>query len=716
MVYDGNRQRIVLFGGCSTLTASFHQCSGSVLADTWEFYDNVWHRMAPQTVPQPRYHHMLGYDALNQKVVLFGGMQQNPGPILGDTWVWDGTNWSQGDVDHYAISGQVTDGSGNPISGVYVSDNVGHHIFTPGNGNYVLNPLLPGTYTVTPAKSGYSFSPPSLSVTVPPNATGQNFTATQLTYSIAGKVTDSSGNPLSGVNVSDNVGHNITTASNGNYVLNPLLPGTYTVTPAKSGYAFSPLTRTVTVPPDATGQDFTATPAPDLTVAYIEINQAVQDRQNSVALVAHKPTVVRAYADIGSQVTSVDHITATLKVRRGATVLDTIQGRGEITAHQNPKPERVYDSLNFFLLNTDYLTGTLDFEVTLNPAHVVPESNYTNNAKSQPGTFQEQRAVLIRYVPIHYAPPGYTGPMEPGRPYCPRRRVSQVDYPLAPSNVDYRPLQVITFTLPVNQGSNDSTLLAELGDLWQECNCDYVYGWLPPSVYSGNGLGQRPGHVAFGNDTDGRWRRTFAHELGHNLGSDHTQGQGGDAQAPDTLAADQEFGFNVSGQEVKYRRPDGGLLRDVMFAGEVEANAWVTPYFWRAAFTKFKAPAATMAAQTAGEYLLASGFILREGGGSLRPLFRTTRTSSPPSLQGSEYCLSQQDAVGQNLASDCFDVYFDADSGSNPPDTMPFHVAVPWISGTARVVLLHGTTVLDEQMVSTHSPTVQVLTPMAVAR
>jgi hypothetical protein len=153
----------------------------------------------------------------------------------------------------------VTDGNGNPISGVNVSDNVGHNITTASNGNYVLNPLLPGTYTVTPAKSGYTFSPPSISVTVPPNATGQNFTATQLTYSIAGKVTDGSGNPLSGVTVSDSVGHNITTASNGNYVLNPLLPGTYTVTLVKSGYAFSPASRTVRVPPDAAGQDFVGT-------------------------------------------------------------------------------------------------------------------------------------------------------------------------------------------------------------------------------------------------------------------------------------------------------------------------------------------------------------------------------------------------------------------------------------------------------------------------
>ena len=53
LVYDANRQRTVLFGGCSTL-ATTNTCSGSVLADTWEFYDNAWHRMAPQTVPQAR--------------------------------------------------------------------------------------------------------------------------------------------------------------------------------------------------------------------------------------------------------------------------------------------------------------------------------------------------------------------------------------------------------------------------------------------------------------------------------------------------------------------------------------------------------------------------------------------------------------------------------------------------------------------------------------
>ncbi len=75
------------------------------------------------------------------------------------------------------------------------------------------------------------------------------------TYSISGRVADSSGNPISGVTVSDNAGHT-TTGSDGRYTLSGLAAGTYTITPSKSGYAFSPASRQVTVPPDATGVDF----------------------------------------------------------------------------------------------------------------------------------------------------------------------------------------------------------------------------------------------------------------------------------------------------------------------------------------------------------------------------------------------------------------------------------------------------------------------------
>ncbi|MBL8115327.1 MAG: hypothetical protein JNK60_20765, partial [Acidobacteria bacterium] len=57
-----------------------------------------------------------------------------------------------------------------------------------GSNNYTLSNLAAGTYTVTPTKSGCTFTPASQSVTVGPNATGINFSAScpVTTYSIAG--------------------------------------------------------------------------------------------------------------------------------------------------------------------------------------------------------------------------------------------------------------------------------------------------------------------------------------------------------------------------------------------------------------------------------------------------------------------------------------------------------------------------------------------------
>jgi uncharacterized repeat protein (TIGR01451 family) len=63
-----------------------------------------------------------------------------------------------------------------------------------------LTGLADGSYTLTPAKSGYTFSPTSLSVTVAgANATGKNFTGTLQTPSVtlAKSVADTSGNPIS---------------------------------------------------------------------------------------------------------------------------------------------------------------------------------------------------------------------------------------------------------------------------------------------------------------------------------------------------------------------------------------------------------------------------------------------------------------------------------------------------------------------------------------
>ena len=79
--------------------------------------------------------------------------------------------------------------------------------------------------------------------------------------SISGRVADVNGDPFPGVRVSAD-SQQTTTDATGAYTITNLSAGTYTITPTLAGYAFYPPTRTVTLPPDAAGQDFTILPAP----------------------------------------------------------------------------------------------------------------------------------------------------------------------------------------------------------------------------------------------------------------------------------------------------------------------------------------------------------------------------------------------------------------------------------------------------------------------
>jgi len=63
----------------------------------------------------------------------------------------------------YSISGRVTGQNGNGISEVTVSAGVGGSAATDGGGYYTIMIPRAGTYTLTPSKSGYTFSPSRIS-------------------------------------------------------------------------------------------------------------------------------------------------------------------------------------------------------------------------------------------------------------------------------------------------------------------------------------------------------------------------------------------------------------------------------------------------------------------------------------------------------------------------------------------------------------------------
>ena len=115
---------------------------------------------------------------------------------------------------------------------------------TDVNGNYTFDGLQNGLYTVTPSKTGYSFTPASPQVTISNANATQNFTAASIppsTYSLSGQATYN-GSGLSGVTISltGAASNSKTTDVNGNYTFDGLQNGLYTVTPSKTGYSFTP--------------------------------------------------------------------------------------------------------------------------------------------------------------------------------------------------------------------------------------------------------------------------------------------------------------------------------------------------------------------------------------------------------------------------------------------------------------------------------------------
>jgi hypothetical protein len=124
-------------------------------------------------------------------------------------------------------------------------------------------PETPTPETPTPETPMPETPTPISDPTVTP--TGTPNPSPMPTSGISGRVTDSSGSPLAGVTIYDGAGNATTTDSDGFYTFSDPDAGSYTITPILTGYTFEPPTRTVSMPSDASGQDFTAiagTPAP----------------------------------------------------------------------------------------------------------------------------------------------------------------------------------------------------------------------------------------------------------------------------------------------------------------------------------------------------------------------------------------------------------------------------------------------------------------------
>lgn len=91
MVYDGARRNVMLFGGDHRIADGELDVA---LGDTWTWDGANWTQHSPVTAPSARDEYAVAYDAARQQVVLFGGIDgSNNSPR--DTWTWDGGAWTK---------------------------------------------------------------------------------------------------------------------------------------------------------------------------------------------------------------------------------------------------------------------------------------------------------------------------------------------------------------------------------------------------------------------------------------------------------------------------------------------------------------------------------------------------------------------------------------------------------------------------------------------
>jgi hypothetical protein len=89
MEFDPNLGQVVLFGG---------EVHGQSTAGMFAWDGSSWTELDPVTRPRSRHLAGLAYDSNRDALILFGGFDADgsgPGRLLGDTWAWDGTNWTK---------------------------------------------------------------------------------------------------------------------------------------------------------------------------------------------------------------------------------------------------------------------------------------------------------------------------------------------------------------------------------------------------------------------------------------------------------------------------------------------------------------------------------------------------------------------------------------------------------------------------------------------
>ena len=486
----------------------------------------------------------------------------------------------------------------------------------------------------------------------------------------------------------------------------------------------------------------------DLSIAGLEVVQSIQDLNNSVPLVAGKPTVVRIYADSG-MAPQVIGVPVDLTVYRDGAVLGT--KHATITA----RPVLDWDEVRTaeqgglaIRLDSEWLSGSVRLVVELNAQHTITELNFENNLVTHTLGFTERQPLHIGLAPIEYRPlPNVEPRMVPTDELPSLVQFLHKVYPLSEVRVTLLPPVWWPYMMKGNPNEEREAqgLVKELTWLWgwqhgygePGQGVDQVAGVFPADCEDG-------GDLTYSSVSDPRWfggkgvasylcsgsGSELAHAVAHNLGLYHPCAQAqpapccgaGHSDDPELPPRDWPY-WNTGIQEYGFDVFEGAVVlpatADLMTWC---APRWLSPFHYRKLFRSngepwppdTPEPPGNPRQAGAGVYLLAGGLVYTDGVVSFDPFWQLTASEPPLSPpQGGSYCLEVQDVAYTVLVSQCFDLAFVDYEAGEAGEVAGFITALPLDPAASRVVLRQGVVTLGEVAASAHAPQVTVLAPEA---
>lgn len=529
--------------------------------------------------------------------------------------------------------------------------------------------LVAGSYTISAASvsSGgftYAASPASQSATVSAGTTISKSVAYAAGGALAVTVTGLPGGTNAPITVTGPGGFSqpVTATT----TLTGLAAGTYTVaagsiTTGGSTYTPSPASQTPNVTGGATASaavTYTAGPVATLNLVIngMYLTQAAAKYDGSTPLIAGRDAYLRVFV-LANQANTA---TPTVRVRiySGASLIQTSTIPAPGASVPTVVNEGTFTSSWNLLVPSGTVQANLKILADVDPTNTVAESNDADNTFPTSGSAFafDVRTVptwQVRFVPVLQQVNGLQGNVTAGN-----TATFLVDplklLPVASYNADVR--AVYTTNAPVLQSGNGNsawgTVLSEVLALRSaDVSTRYYYGVVKTSYGSGvAGMGYVGGgfHAAIGWDNLPSGSGVMAHEVGHNMGRQHSPCGG--AASPDPAypyAGGQTgvYGLDLSTLTVK------SPTTTFDFMGYCNPT-WVSDYTWTGLITYRQSNPnyAPPAPSSAVSGLLVWGRIT-SAGVTLEPAFRVAPPAAMPSGGDGTYRVEGLAADGTLLFS-----------------------------------------------------------------